>query len=177
MLPRGTLAFAPITARIMPKAAPHRVEVLAFERAQVLDVTGPAQVFATANDLHPAGEEKPYAVAVVASAAEVSTSSGVVLRAGRLPDDAAGPGTLIVAGGYGVDAACRDEALLDWLRRRSSLARRTASVCSGAFLLAEAGLLDGRRAATHWHRCAEFAARFPAVRLDPDPIFLRDGPV
>lgn len=160
----------------MPNDQPHRIEILAFENAQLLDVTGPAQVFATANDLTPAGAAKPYAISIVSTDVDVVTSSGIVLRSATLPEEGGG-GTLIVSGGYGVNTACRDTALLDWIRRRAAIASRAASVCSGAFLLAEAGLLDGRRAVTHWGRCAEFAARFPAVRLDPDPIFVRDGPV
>jgi transcriptional regulator GlxA family with amidase domain len=83
--------------------------------------------------------------------------------------------TLIVAGGFGVYPACENEKVTGWVKMRSKAARRIASVCSGAFLLAAAGLLDGRRAVTHWRRCAEFARRFPAVRLEPDPIFIRDG--
>ncbi|PYE31624.1 transcriptional regulator GlxA family with amidase domain [Rhizobium sp. PP-WC-1G-195] len=160
----------------MPNDHPHRIEILAFANAQLLDVTGPAQVFATANDLTPAGVPKPYAICIVSTDVEVVTSSGIVLRSTTLAEEGGG-GTLIVSGGYGVNAACSDTALLDWVRRRAAIASRTASVCSGAFLLAEAGLLDGRRAVTHWGRCAEFAARFPAVRLDPDPIFVRDGQV
>ncbi len=85
--------------------------------------------------------------------------------------------TLIVPGGWGVNAACEDPELVQWIIGRSHDATRTASVCSGAMLLATAGLLDGRRAVTHWGRCAEFARRFPAVRLEPDPIFIRDGNV
>ena len=160
----------------MPNDPPHSIEILAFADAQILDVTGPAQVFATANDLAPAGANKPYAIDIVSADGGVVTSSGIVLRSKTLPEEGGG-GTLIVSGGYGVNAACRDEALLTWVRRRAARASRTASVCSGAFLLAEAGLLDGRSAVTHWGRCAEFAARFPAVRLDPDPIFVRDGSV
>lgn len=80
-------------------------------------------------------------------------------------------------GGWGVNAACEDPELIQWIIGRSRDATRTASVCSGAMLLATAGLLDGRRAVTHWGRCAEFARRFPAVRLEPDPIFIRDGNV
>ena len=161
----------------MPNKSPHRIEILAFKNAQLLDITGPAQVFATANDLTPAGEPKPYEIAIVAQETDVVTTSGIVLRSEVLPQDEVGLGTLIVSGGHGVNEACRDAALLGWVRHRAGLAGRTASVCSGAFLLAEAGLLDGRRVVTHWRRCAEFAARFPAVRLDPDPIFVRDGPV
>ncbi len=161
----------------MPNASPHRIEILAFANAQLLDITGPAQVFATANDLTPSGAPKPYAITIVSAEGEVATSSGIVLRSEALAQAASGPGTLIVSGGYGINAACRDPALLDWIRRRAASTARTASVCSGAFLLAEAGLLDGRRAVTHWGRCAEFAARYPAVHLDPDPIFIRDGPI
>ncbi len=157
--------------------SPHRIEILAFARAQVLDVTGPAQVFATANDLTPPGQPKPYEIAVVSLDAEVVTSSGLTLKSEPAAECAGTLGTLIVAGGYGVDTARCDGGLIDWIRQRASAAERTASVCSGALLLAEAGLLNGRRAVTHWQRCAEFAARYPAVRLDPDPIFICDGAI
>jgi transcriptional regulator GlxA family with amidase domain len=171
------MALMPIIARFVPTAPPHRVEILAFFDAQILDVTGPAQVFATANDLCPVGVPKLYDIAIVASQPNVATSSGIVLQARSLPKEVTGPGTLLVSGGYGVTLACHDPMLIAWLRQRSALAKRTASVCSGAFLLAEAGLLDGRRAVTHWNRCAEFAARYPNVRLEPDPIFVRDGAI
>src|SRR6185312_11348452 len=94
-----------------------------------------------------------------------------------LPRRRAPVDTLIIAGGPGVAAAAADPVLVDWLRRRIRAARRTASVCTGAFLLAATGALDGRRAATHWSYCAELARRFPAVRVEPDPIFVRDGPI
>ena len=161
----------------MPPSSPHRVEILAFARAQILDVTGPAQVFATANDLTPQDRPRPYEIAVVSLEREVATSSGIVLKAEAAASREGELGTLIVSGGYGVDAARRDAALVGWIRRRSACAARTASVCSGALLLAEAGLLDGRRAVTHWQRCAELAARYPAIRLEPDPIFIRDGAI
>ncbi|UMY20163.1 DJ-1/PfpI family protein [Methylobacterium organophilum] len=156
---------------------PHRVEILVFGRAQILDVTGPAQVFATANDLTPRGTPEPYEIALVSLESDIVTSSGIGLKTenARICGDAIG--TLIVSGGYGVDAARRDGELIDWIRRRAPLATRTASVCSGAILLAEAGLLDGRRAVTHWQRCAEFRACYPAVLLDPEPIFVRDGSI
>ena len=118
-----------------------------------------------------------YDIAVVSREADVVTSSGITLKAEPTAALDGGLGTLIVSGGYGVDAARRDGALIELVRRRSAAAERTASVCSGAFLLAEAGLLDGRRAVTHWRRCAEFEARYPSVRLDPDPIFIRDGAI
>jgi transcriptional regulator GlxA family with amidase domain len=83
----------------------------------------------------------------------------------------------MIAGGQGVEAAAADPVLVDWVRRRAKQARRTASVCTGAFLLAASGLLDGRRAVTHWSFCAELSRRYPAVRVEPDPIFVRDGSV
>lgn len=171
-------ADMPADPRFPPKT-PLVVEVLAFPQAQLLDVAGPLQVFASANDLAAArGEAPPYAPRVVAEdAGGVTTSSGLSLLAGPLPGEDEPVDTLVVAGGWGVQAAMRDEALLAWVRARAARARRLASVCSGAFLLAAAGLLDGRRVATHWSRCAELGRRFPALRVEPDPIFLRDGMV
>ena len=155
------------------------VELLAFPGVQLLDVAGPLQVFATCND-HFAQTRgaPPYTLQVVArGAASITTSSGLALSVEPLPPPGAEVDTLIVAGGRGVAVASQDRQLLNWLRSRASCARRVASVCTGAFMLAEAGLLDGRRAATHWSDCAELAARFPKVRVEADPIFVRDGPV
>jgi transcriptional regulator GlxA family with amidase domain len=145
----------------------------------LLDVTGPLQVFATANELlADAGGAPPYVIRVVAKGGPgVASSAGLEIAAGPLPRVVAALDTLIVAGGPGVEAASADPALVDWVRRRAGRARRVASVCTGAFLLAASGVLDGRRAATHWSVCAEFARRFPAVRVEPDPIFVRDGSV
>ena len=155
-----------------------RIEILAYPDIQLLDVSGPLQVFASANDFRTqAGEPAPYEVAVVAASPRIRTSAGLVLEAAALPAHGLEIDTLIVPGGWGVNAACEDPELVQWIIGRSNDATRTASVCSGAMLLATAGLLDGRRAVTHWGRCAEFARRFPAVRLEPDPIFIRDGNV
>jgi transcriptional regulator GlxA family with amidase domain len=85
--------------------------------------------------------------------------------------------TLLVAGGHGVYTAAQDRQLVRWIARRAGQAARIASVCTGAFLLAEAGLLDGRRVTTHWRRCAELARKYPALRVEQDPIFVRDGDV
>jgi transcriptional regulator GlxA family with amidase domain len=155
------------------------VEVLAFPSVQLLDVTGPLQVFASANDqVAAAGGTPPYAPRVVAqSGREITASAGVTLATHPLPPAEAPVDTLMVAGGEGVDAAAADPALVDWVRARSGQARRTASVCTGAFLLAAAGVLDGRRAVTHWAFCADLARRYPAVHVESDPIFIHDGPV
>lgn len=155
------------------------VDVLAYPAVQLLDVAGPVQVFASANDLVvSAGGPPPYLLNVVAQGGEGATASaGVTLSAGPLTKDRETVDTLLVAGGEGAQAAAENPLLVNWVRQRATRARRVASVCTGAFLLAAAGLLDGRRAATHWKYCAELARRFPAVHVEPDPIFVRDGSV
>lgn len=126
---------------------PRIVHVLTFPNAQVLDVTGPLQVFASANDLaRQQGLCVPYAVNVVAAqAAPVMTSAGLALVAEPLPAIDALCDTLVIAGGWGVYGAAEDAALVDWVRRKAAHSRRTVSVCTGAFLLAATGLLDGCR--------------------------------
>ncbi|MBU9619256.1 GlxA family transcriptional regulator [Burkholderia multivorans] len=158
-------------------SSPRPILILAFPRAQLLDVSGPLQVFASVNELAlERGQPAPYAPRIVAAdAGPVETSSGVAVVADSLRSAARGIDTLIVAGGKGVHAASRDVRLVRWVRRQADRARRVASVCTGAFLLAEAGLLDGRRAVTHWTRCDELAARYPNVRVEADPIFIREG--
>jgi transcriptional regulator GlxA family with amidase domain len=155
------------------------IDVLAFPAVQLLDVTGPVQVFASANDLVAgAGGTRPYLLRVVAQGGEIVTASaGVALATGPLTPLGEALDTLLVAGGEGAEAAAENPALVDWVRQRATQARRVASVCTGALLLAAAGVLDGRRAATHWEYCAKLAKRFPAVRGEPDPIFVCDGRV
>jgi transcriptional regulator GlxA family with amidase domain len=164
---------------VSPPGAMRLVEVLAYPSVQLLDVTGPVQVFASANDfMAAAGEAPPYEIRVVAQGGQsVESSAGLALAAHPLPPAGAGLDTLVIAGGQGAIAAAADAILVDWVRGRAEQARRTASVCTGAFLLAASGVLDGRRAATHWLYCAELAQRFPAVRVESDPIFVRDGSV
>lgn len=155
------------------------MEVLAFQDVQLLDVTGPLQVFASANaHVVKAGGSPPYTVGIVAKdEGSVTASAGVGLLVLPLSGACQAVDTLIVAGGEGVDAAAADRELVAWLRSRAAKARRVASVCTGAFLLAASGTLDGRRAVTHWSYCTELARRFPAVHVEMDPIFVRDGSV
>jgi transcriptional regulator GlxA family with amidase domain len=170
--------MAPKPTRSPPNVT-RRVEVLAYPEVQLLDVTGPLQVFASANDLvTKAGEAPPYAIRLVSPGGHnVEASAGVRLVADPLPTLEPCPDTLVVAGGEGVVAASVDAMLVDWVRERTRGTRRTASICTGAFLLGAAGVLDGRRATTHWLYCDELARRFPAVQVESDPIFVCDGSI
>jgi transcriptional regulator GlxA family with amidase domain len=172
------MAAMPISPCSAPTAV-RVVEVLAYPAVQLLDVTGPVQVFASANDLvAEAGGTPPYVLRVVAKGGQsVTASAGLEIAARPLPRIGAPLDTLMVAGGSGVEAAAADPALMKWVRERTGRARRVASVCTGAFVLAASGVLDGRRATTHWSCCAELARRYPAIRIESDPIFVRDGPV
>ncbi len=152
-----------------------RVVFVAFDRLQALDLVGPVEVFSLASRLF--GEA--YSIEVVAPReAELSTSSGLrLLPHGSLAGCRGAIDTLIVVGGEGVTGALEDEALVRWVGRAAGRARRVASVCNGAFVLAAAGLLAGRRATTHWAACAELKRRHPDVVLEPDAIFVNDGDV
>ncbi|MGZ3475121.1 MAG: GlxA family transcriptional regulator, partial [Polyangiales bacterium] len=148
-----------------------RVVIVTFDDAQILDVTGPGEVFGrTARVVSEA-----YRVEIVGlERGPIVTSSGMKLLPDRTFAEHRGPiDTLIVAGGRGTDRACENRALLRWLVRKKP--RRLASVCTGAFVLAAAGLLDGKRATTHWASCSRLAERFPDVRVEPDSIYVRDG--
>jgi transcriptional regulator GlxA family with amidase domain len=162
----------------MRARGPHSVAMVAFPDAQILDVVGPLEVFSRAGRLLSDEGRRgppPYAVEILASSrGTVVTSSGIGLVVSRsFGEVRGGIDTLFVAGGRGVEAALRDERLVRWLKRMSARVGRLASVCTGAFILAEAGLLEGKRAATHWNSCQRLAERYPGVTVDPDPIFVR----
>ena len=157
-----------------------RVVILAFPDFQLLDVTGPWEVFGrTTRHLRDHRLRGGYALELAAARpGHVTSSSGLSLGVQRRLGEVRGPlDTLLVAGGVGTGPALRERALVAFVRRAARRARRTASVCTGAFLLAEAGLLDGRCATTHWNACAQLASRYPKIAVDPDPIFVRDGRV
>ena len=150
--------------------------IVVFDGVQTLDLTGPAEVFAAASR----ALGRPHYRVEVASVGggERTTSCSLVVRTRDLRalrphrDD-----TVVVAGGDGraITAAAAQPELLPWLRRAARVAHRTTSVCSGAFLLAAAGLLDGKRATTHWSGCDRLARLFPAVEVDRQAIFVTDG--
>ncbi|MHB8241097.1 MAG: GlxA family transcriptional regulator [Solirubrobacteraceae bacterium] len=156
-----------------------QIVILAFAGVQSLDVTGPLEVFAGAQDLieSTGRSDSGFDVQIVSrDGAPLATSSGMtIVPHGSIADVTAAIDTLIVPGGSGQSLAGEDHVLLDWIARASAGARRTASVCTGAFLLARAGLLDGRRASTHWAHAAKLSRQYPNVDVDPDPIFVRDG--
>jgi transcriptional regulator GlxA family with amidase domain len=150
------------------------VLVLAVDGCHSLNVFGPLEVF------HGASIEVPgaYDVHLVGptDGASVRTDTGVPLGVAPLPEPPPRHDTLVIAGAAGMVAG-GDDHVVDWVARASRRARRTASVCTGAFLLGAAGLLDDRSAVTHWAYCAELQRRFERVRVDPDPVFINDGDV
>jgi transcriptional regulator GlxA family with amidase domain len=154
--------------------------VLAFPGAQILDITGPLEVFGCASRwMHEQqiGRGNGYAIEVVAlQSGPFRTSSGLTMVADRaLRSVRGGLDTLLIAGGPGVLQAAQSAPILAWTRRMASRVRRIGSVCTGAFVLGEAGLLAGLRATTHWKMCDALARRYPDVVVDSDSIFVRDG--
>jgi transcriptional regulator GlxA family with amidase domain len=172
------MADMSVSSQIAPNgAAVRRVIIVGYAGAQSLDLVGPLEVFSMANQL--AGRPVYDVRLASAEGGEIVCNSGVRLGAAvaltELPDDI---DTLMVAGGHwdSVRAVCADGVLAAWLAARQPTVRRMASVCSGSFILAAAGLLDGRRATTHWGFSELFRAHRPAVRLELDAIFVADPP-
>ena len=149
-----------------------RIAVVVFPDFQLLDAAGPISAFEIAGRFRPG----TYEIAVLAPVpGDVASSSGARMSAEPLDD---GPfDTIVISGGDGTRDLPQLIAIIDWLKRVGPAARRVTSVCSGAYLLAEAGFLDGKRATTHWSRSDDFARRYPRIRLEPDRIFVRDGDV
>jgi transcriptional regulator GlxA family with amidase domain len=160
-----------------PTSKPRRIVILAFPGVQPLDVIGPAEVFAGADTLAGGGV---YTVDVVAKDPNpiAVRGGGYSLVPKKTTAHFRGPiDTLVVAGGTGVRAAEDDVELIRWIRSAARRARRVTSVCSGSFLLARAGLLEGKTVTTHWASTEELARRHPELKVDPTPIFVRDGSV
>ncbi|MEV5987067.1 GlxA family transcriptional regulator [Streptomyces sp. NPDC052051] len=146
--------------------------VVLFDGVQSLDVTGPVEVFAGAETRCPG----TYRITTASlDGAPVRTSSGLTLVPDHALAEAPAAHTLLVPGGQGTRGP--DPRLVDWLRAHGRRPERLVSVCTGAILLARAGLLDGRRATTHWAYCETLARQHPEIDVDPDPIYVRDGSV
>jgi transcriptional regulator GlxA family with amidase domain len=152
------------------------VLIIGFPGVQGLDLVGPFEVFTSASLALAAMGQDGYQVVVASVDGQpVSTEAGLTFAAAKLPDPSEPVDTLILPGGRGVHTAQHDRRVIDWIGAVAPRARRVVSVCTGAFLAAQAGLLDGCRATTHWAFANRLAREFPAINVDPDPIFVRSS--
>ena len=149
------------------------IGVLVFPDFQLLDAAGPISAFEIAARF---ADSAPSIRVLAVTPGPVRSSSGVEIVARGLKSSGAIT-TLIIAGGEGVRQAATCAKTLNFVRTIAKRGVRIASVCSGAYILAETGLLDGRRATTHWQRTRHFLKAYPQVKLEPDRIFVRDGDV
>ena len=154
--------------------------MVAYPGIQILDVTGPLEVFSrTTRWLRDRGlrRDDAYSVEIIGiERGPFRASSGLTLHADRgFAEVKNGIDTLLIAGGMSAEEWCTHAPLLRWLRQQSGKVRRLASVCTGAYFLAEAGLLNGHRATTHWASCADLARRYPGVAVEPDTIYVQEG--
>ncbi|OUS93607.1 GlxA family transcriptional regulator [Rhodococcus sp. NCIMB 12038] len=157
--------------RVDSSPHPHRVAILVYDGVKLLDVAGPAEVFAEANRC---GAD--YRIALLSpTGADVASSIGIHLSVDGNAESEPAPDTFLVAGGdiYPRTAVARD--LVDATNTLAARATRVGSICTGAFILAAAGLLDGKRATTHWKVAHQLAARHPTTHVEPDSIYVRDG--
>ncbi|KAA6465292.1 GlxA family transcriptional regulator [Acidobacteria bacterium AB60] len=153
-----------------------RVLIVAVPPVRTLDVFGPLEVFGDAN--RSLSGEPAYEVSVISAGTDrdVLGHLGLPVRTDQTFGEQCGPiDTLLVAGYDGVSKVRYERQFLDWLKKSCASSRRFGSVCTGALVLAEAGLLDGRRATTHWNWCEELARDYPRVTVDPSPVYVRDG--
>src|SRR5690242_3599914 len=150
------------------------IGLLAYDDMQALDLAGPLDAFGAANGL--ATGAPPYALHVIGlGAGAVRAENGLTVTPACSLEVAPPLDTLLIPGGAGSRVINADAHLLCWLRERAAITRRVASVCTGAYVLAAAGLLDGRRVTTHWRFADDLQRRYPALKVEPDCLFLRDG--
>jgi transcriptional regulator GlxA family with amidase domain len=166
-----------------PATPTRRVLLVAAPGSQILDVVGPFQIFTRAAELlltQQPGSTAAYSVEVITSSPKpvLVTNCGLRVSAHRSFRRVGGEiDTLLIAGGSAVEDGSTGIEVVRWLRSVAGQVRRIGSVCTGAMLLARAGLLNGRKATTHWKWCEFLATKYPGIEVDPDPIFLRDGKV
>jgi transcriptional regulator GlxA family with amidase domain len=157
-----------------------RIAMLAYPGIQILDVIGPLEVFSRTSRWlkdHGQRDDDAYSVEIIGlKRGAFRASSGLRLYADRRFDEVGrGIDTLMIAGGIGSERYRTHPPLLRWIQRQAGWVRRLASICTGAFFLAEAGLLKGRRATTHWASCVQLARDYPEVQVEPDTIFVQEG--
>jgi transcriptional regulator GlxA family with amidase domain len=165
-----------VAAKTSPDREALRVLIVAVPPVRSLDVIGPAEVFGDANRMR--GGAPAYTVEIISAGEEREIVSHIKtpLLTNRTYRECRGTfDTLLVAGGVGARDMRYQPGFLDWLREQCAGVRRFGSICTGAFVLAEAGLLDGRHATTHWNWCSELARNYPLVTVDSDPIYVKDG--
>lgn len=156
--------------------SPRRVVIVAAPPVRTLEVFGPVEVFADANRLH--GGDPAYEVNIISSGPEriVLSHTGTALNTAQTYREYRGPIDTLLVAGYDSRQEMRfEQDFLNWLKEQSGTSRRFGSVCTGALVLAAAGLLDGRRATTHWNWCDHLTRNYPLVTVDQDPIYVRDG--
>ncbi|WP_395408150.1 GlxA family transcriptional regulator [Pseudoduganella sp. UC29_106] len=180
--PEGPAILKKRPQALAPTAAgQRRIIILAMPPVDALDVIGPAEVFTYANRMVE-GRQKPYSLELVAAGSNIQLDSdtGIALTAHKTLEQerhaAKAIDTLIVATGFGALDQL-DGTAIEWVRKRAAKVRRVCSICVGAFVLAEAGLLDGRKATTHWRMAPRLAELYPDVQVDPAPIWIADGNV
>jgi transcriptional regulator GlxA family with amidase domain len=159
---------------------PRRVVMIAMPCAEVMEIGGTLDVFYAANVLlADAGSSDPgYAIEVVSPVPIIRSWPGLCIKAERSYRDVRGPiDTLIITGTDTPDQATQDAQLVAWLARVAPRTRRLVGLCTGTFMLAAAGLLDGRRATSHWLFCDELTRQFPKIQVERDPIYVRDGTI
>ncbi len=149
-----------------------KVVIVGFPGVQALDVVGPHEVFSGASLLTRGGYD---VVMASIDGQSVTTLTGLAFESRPLPDPSDPVDTVVLPGGGGVHEARSNAELVGWIKTVSGTARRVVTVCTGAFLAAEAGLLDGHRATTHWAFAERLATEFPTIDVDPDPIFVRSS--
>jgi transcriptional regulator GlxA family with amidase domain len=148
-----------------------RIVIVGLQPVQILDVSGPLEVFSNAPG---------YAVQLGSPGTDgnLQTSRGIALSGAVPIGEIKGPiDTLVIAGGLGAETGLYDENFVAWIAEASTRSRRVASICTGAFVLGAAGLIDGKKVVTHWKFCDELARKFPLASVQPDPIYLKDGAI
>ena len=160
----------------LPSRKPMRILIAAIPPVRPLDVVGPVEVFGDANRMR--GGDPVYSVEIVASGEEklMDTHFKMPILADRTYREVTDSfDTVLVAGGDGANKMRYQPPFVDWLKRQCAGARRLGSICTGAFVLAAAGLLEGRSATTHWQDCGRLAGEYPGIRVEPDRIYVKTG--